>query len=179
LQRGSTERLVDRSGTEGTRVAFEYPPYFWHAQGRLLGEYLVELLGDLGYRVSVRAVPVGQFYHPDNEFQMALDGWGQDYPAASNFISSPDRFTCDTSWALSTGLCDRQLDAAIKRAARTQASDPIEAAALWAAVDRRIVDQAPYVWLENSIEIGFVAEDVGNYQYSLQWEALLGQLWVR
>ena len=173
------ERLVGRSGTKGMRIAFEYPPYFWHEQGRLLGEYLVELLGDLGYRVSVRAVPLGQFYNADNEFQMALDGWGQDYPAASNFLLRPDRFACDTSWAPSAGLCDPQLDAAMERAARTQAADPIAAAALWAAIDRRIVDQAPYMWLDNSINIGFVSEEVGNYQFSPQWEVLLGQLWVR
>ena len=44
---------------------------------------------------------------------------------------------------------------------------------------RAIVDQAPYVWLVNSIAVEFVSERVGNYQYSQQWGSLLDQMWVR
>ena len=143
-----------------------------------LGDYFVELLESLDTAGACGPFRGLEFYSSHNEFQMALDSLGADYPAASSFLSRPDRFACNTSWAPSAGLCDRQLDAAIERAARTQAADPIAAAALWAAIERRIVDQAPYLWLDNSIQIGFVSEDVGNYQYSLQWEVLLNQLWV-
>jgi peptide/nickel transport system substrate-binding protein len=51
--------------------------------------------------------------------------------------------------------------------------------ALWAEVDRAIVEEAPYVWLVNPILIEFVSDRVGNYQYSPQWGTLLDQLWVR
>ena len=98
---------------------------------------------------------------------MALDGWGSDYPAASNFIK--DRFTCDASLTPSSGFCDPRIDAMIERATQMQLDDPAEAGKLWAEIDREIVDQAPYMWLLNPIRIEFVSERVGNYQYSKQW----------
>ncbi len=60
-----------------------------------------------------------------------------------------------------------------------QVEDPAAAGALWAEIDRAIVDQAPYVWLTNPNTIGFVSERVGNYQFNLQWGILLNQLWVQ
>jgi peptide/nickel transport system substrate-binding protein len=139
---------------------------------------MIELLGELGYRGSIRSVSLGRFYSPRNEFQMVIDAWGQDYPAASNFIK--DRFTCDASLRPSSGFCDPRIDAMIERATQMQLDDPAEAGKLWAEIDREIVDQAPYMWLFNLIRIEFVSERVGNYQYSKQWgSALLDQLWVR
>jgi len=38
---------------------------------------------------------------------------------------------------------------------------------------------APIVPLFTLKTIDFVSKRVGNYQYSLQWNALLDQLWVR
>ena len=107
-----------------------------------------------------------------------LDAWGSDYPAASNFITN--RFTCDTSYHPSAGFCDPRIDAKIDRATQMQIDDPAAAGALWAEIDRAIVDQAPYVWLVNPIGVEFVSERVGNYQYSQQWgSGLLDQMWVR
>ena len=168
--------MVRRSGTSGMRIVFEYPD-FWGAQGKALGKYLVQLLHELGYRASVKTVSLGSFYSPDHEFQMALDGWGQDYPAASNFIAN--RFTCDAHLVPSAGLCDPGIDAMIDHASRVQARDPAASGPLWAAIDRAIVDQAPYVWLVNPIQLGFVSERAGNYQFNSQWGVLLNQLWVR
>jgi peptide/nickel transport system substrate-binding protein len=149
---------------------------FSKAQQTLLGDYAIELLGELGYRGSV-SLP-GDFYSRDHEWLMALDGWGSDYPAASNFIKG--RFTCDAPLTPSAGFCDPRIDAMIERATRMQLDDPAQAGVLWAEIDRAIVDQAPYMWLVNLIAIEFVAERMGNYQYSKQWgSALLDQLWVR
>lgn len=67
----------------------------------------------------------------------------------------------------------------IERATQMQADDPAAAGALWAAIDREIVDQAPYLWLANEIAVEFVSERVGNYQRNPQWGILLNQLWVR
>jgi peptide/nickel transport system substrate-binding protein len=52
----------------------------------------------------------------------------------------------------------------IDRATGTQLDDPAAADVLWAEVDRAIVDEAPYVWLVNLIDVEFVSERVGNYQ---------------
>jgi peptide/nickel transport system substrate-binding protein len=67
----------------------------------------------------------------------------------------------------------------IDHALDVQANDSAAAGALWAEIDRAIVNQAPYLWLVNPIAIDFVSERVDNYQRSPQWDALLNQLWVR
>jgi peptide/nickel transport system substrate-binding protein len=175
------QRLVRRSGTAGSRVVVKIPTFFpklSEAQARLLEDYMIELLDDLGYVGSVELVAhPDHFYTPELEFDMVVDGWASDYPAASNFITN--RFTCDSSWIPSARFCDPQIDALIERATQMQIDDPAAAGAPWAEVDRAIVDQAPHVWLVNSIAVEFVSERVGNYQYSQQWATLLDQMWVR
>ena len=180
LDIAQAHRVVQRSGTAGMRVTLEYPLAFWGPQGAAFGNYMVGLLGELGYEGSVRTLSPGEFYDPRNEFQMAFDAFSADYPAASNFITQ--MFRCDGTYspsAASAGFCDPKIDAMIDRATRLQLGDPAAAGALWADVERAIVDQAPYVWLENGIGVEFVSERVGNYQWSLQWGSLLNQLWVR
>jgi YVTN family beta-propeller protein len=175
------QRLVRRSGTAGSRVTVKIPAFFpklSNAQARRLGHYLTELLDELGYVGSVELVAdYNDFYSPKLEFQMAIDAWLTDYPAASNFITN--RFTCDAALTPSAGFCDPRIDAMIERATQMQLDDPAEAGDLWAEVERAIVDQAPYVWLVNPIAVEFVSERVDNYQYSQQWGTLLDQLWVR
>jgi len=173
------QRLVRRSGTAGTRISVKLHPTLWpDAQLDLLRDYMIELLDELGYVGSVEQVGTfNEFYSRDLEFQMALDAWFSDYPAASNFITN--RFTCDTSYTPSAGFCDPRIDVMIDRATQMQLDDPAAAGPLWAKVDRAIVDQAPYVWLANSIAVEFVSERVGNYQFSQQWRSLLDQMWVR
>jgi peptide/nickel transport system substrate-binding protein len=167
------QRIVDRSGTAGMEVVLEYirdlPP-----QGLL--DYLVELLDDLGYRGSVRPLSLRHFLSPGNAFQMALSGWSMDYPAASNFINL---LRCDASTTPSGGFCSPRIDEMIDRATQMQLEDPTAAGALWAEIDRAIVDQAPNLWEVNPIAVEFVSERVGNYQWSPQWFELLNQLWVR
>jgi peptide/nickel transport system substrate-binding protein len=175
------QRLVRHPGTAGSRVTVKVPAFFHKlsdAQVRLLGDYMIELLDELGYVGGVeRVATIEDFYTPDLEFQMVVDAWFSDYPAASNFISN--RFTCNTSYPPSAGFCDPRIDAMTDRATQTQIDDPAAAGALCAEVDRAIVDQAPYVWLVNPIAVEFVSERVGNYQYNQQWGSLLDQLWVR
>jgi peptide/nickel transport system substrate-binding protein len=138
------QRLVRRSGTAGSRVVVKVPAFFFKlsdAQVRVLGDYMIELLDDLGYVGSVERVADPEvFYGPDLEFDMVVDGWIMDYPAASNFITN--RFTCDASYIPSARFCDPRIDALIDRATQIQIDDPAAASAPWAKVDRAIVDQA-------------------------------------
>jgi peptide/nickel transport system substrate-binding protein len=162
------------------RVVVEIAPWFTSlfskAQQTLLGDYMIELLGELGYRGSIR--PPKDFDRAHHEWQMALSAWGSDYPAASNFIKG--WFTCDAALTPWSGFCDPRIDAKIERATQMQLDDPAEAGKLWAKTDGEIVDQAPYVWLVNRIAVEFVSERVGNYQFSPQWgSSLLDQMWVR
>jgi peptide/nickel transport system substrate-binding protein len=170
--------LVKRSGTAGMRVVFEYDNVDWKPLGPSLGEYMVELLEDLGYRGSVRAVPPRDIYRPGREFQMVVTAWGPLYPAASDFIASLHK--CGATFhPIRSGFCDPAIDAMIDRAIEIQLEDPAAAGALWAEADREVVDQAPYLWLFNREDVSFVSERVGNYQHTFQWGVLLNQLWVR
>jgi YVTN family beta-propeller protein len=168
------KRIVRHSGTAGMQVVFEWPPAFWR-EAPLLGDYMVELLGELGYRGSVRSFSSEAFY-TSREFQMALNGFAADYPAASNFFFDD---TCHASLAPYSAFCDPRIDAMVDRAIEMQAEDPSASGALWAEIDHAMVDQAPYLWLVNPIAVDFVSERVGNYQFSLNWNVLLNQLWVR
>jgi peptide/nickel transport system substrate-binding protein len=164
--------LIHRSGTTDMRVMFQYADKSYGAGWRPPGDYMVELLRELGYRVSVWS-PSADL---GNQPQMYLGGWSADYPAASNFIANI--FSCDAT-VFSEGFCDPQIDRMIDHALDVQADDPVAAGALWAEVDRKIVDQAPFLWLVTAIDVDFVSERVGNYQSSLQYGVLLNQLWVR
>jgi peptide/nickel transport system substrate-binding protein len=170
--------LIDRSGTAGMPVTFEYTTKFLGPAARDLGDYMVEVLGHLGYQARARSLRWEDLYDPGNEFQIALGAWVADYPSAANFITN--QFSCGAVQTPSAKFCSPGLDEMIDRAIRVQVRDPAKSGPLWAAVDRAIVDRAPYVWLASGIEADFVSERVDNYQWGLQRQAvLLEQLWVQ
>ena len=76
-------------------------------------------------------------------------------------------------------FCAPEIDAMIERAKRMQVEDPVAAGELWAEVDRAIVDQAPYLWLVNPIDVAITSDRVGNFQRNSPWGILLNHLWVR
>ena len=60
------------------------------------------------------------------------------------------------------------------------APTPRTARQLWAQVDRRLTDQAPWVPVfDESFSTGFVSARIGNYQDSPFYGPLLDQMWVR
>ena len=71
------QRLVRRSGTAGSRVVVKLPP---SSLSRLLGprgDYMIELLDELGYVGSVEQVDdLITSTHRNLEFHMAFDAWG-------------------------------------------------------------------------------------------------------
>ena len=168
------QRLVRRSGTDGMRVVIEWVPGFYPPG---LAAYMDEMPDELGYRGSVSVITQGEFYRAVDEFQAKIEGWAEDFPAASNFITN--RFTCGALITPSAAFCDPEIDAMIDRATQLQLDEPAVSGRLWAEIDRAIVDQAPYLWLVNPTELAFVSERVGNYQQATQWGVLLNQLWVR
>jgi peptide/nickel transport system substrate-binding protein len=167
------KKLVRDSGTKGMHVGFEYIDD-WDL-GPPLGQYLVEVLEGLGYRVTARPVAYEELI-TTNRFQMAFFAWGPDYPAASTFFTP--MHTCGAALRPASGFCDREIDSMIDRATLMQQQDPVAASELWSEIDRAIVDQAPYLWLVNPIDVAFVSERVGNFQRHPQWGTLLNQLWV-
>jgi peptide/nickel transport system substrate-binding protein len=149
--------------------------------------YFARVLRSIGYRPTLRALG-GDEYFPSvfDRRTRAHSGpliWFADFPSSGSFIQS--NFSCGaigpTSETTSQAsfFCDRGVERAIARALRVQVVDPPAAANLWAALDRRIANAAPWVPLYTPYAADFVSRRVGNYQYNPQWGVLVDQLWVR
>lgn len=179
-------RLVAASGTEGMRVTYwALPDEPWGAGA---GRYVVGVLNRLGYRAKLRVLRYERWARTINDSrnkaQIGTGGWIADYPAASNFFDiflrcSAFRPADPDSTSNSAEFCHPRLDRRMDVAERLQFHDPTRANALWARIDHRIVDLAPWVPLVTERVIDFTSDRVGNYQYHPVWGILTDQLWVR
>ncbi|MGH3039602.1 MAG: ABC transporter substrate-binding protein [Gaiellaceae bacterium] len=170
--------LVAQSGTRGMLVEVvgrgDRPEF---------GRYFVSLLRLLGYRSSLRVLPTFDLYleyvaDAQNRAQTGPNAWYGDTPSPGPFLSP--LFGCDSAGDPNfSQFCDPEVDAQMRRASALQASEPVRAGALWADVDRALVDQAAAIPLFNERVVTFVSQRVGNHQFHLQWGALLDQLWVK
>ena len=180
----AARRLVDASGTAGTRVTV-WVPAALADQGR----YLVSVLDSLGYRAGIKRVLPSRDYFGEVmdsrlRIQAGYFGWTAEYPSAYDFFQP--LFTCR---AFRPGnpvenfnpseFCNDSIDAQIDHAAAVQAQDPPAATNLWQRVEREILTQAPVVPTSNVRAIDFVSKRLGNYQFNPQWGMLLSQAWVR
>ncbi|HEX6332346.1 MAG TPA: ABC transporter substrate-binding protein [Actinomycetota bacterium] len=175
--------LVAASGTTGARVRVWAQRADVRGAAPSIARYLVKLLRELGYRSSLKVVDDIPRYiqehgiaHPERRIHIFPRGWSADFPGDSTFLSlqlecgAPDNVN---------GFCDPRIDAMMDKARTLETTEPAAAAKLWAAVDRRIVDQAPWVPLANPFDVRLVSDRVGNYQAHPHWGVLVGQLWVR
>jgi ABC-type transport system substrate-binding protein len=78
----------------------------------------------------------------------------------------------------SSEFCSQQVEHRMQRALSLQTTDPARAGMAWAAVDRKIVDQAPAIGLLVPQGVDLVSKRVGNYQHNPVWGVILSQLWV-
>jgi YVTN family beta-propeller protein len=170
-------RLVASSGTRGAHVTV------WTSPGVPAGpeqaRYFTRVLRTLGYRPTLRVREAGEY------FGSIYDGrpgehtgpliWFADFPSSAYYIQP--NFSCGVPQP--SFFCDRRIERAIARAVRAQIADPPAAQELWAGIDRRLVDLAPWVPLYTFNSADFVSRRVGNYQYNPQWGVLVEQLWVK
>ena len=168
------QRLMAASGRAGERVTV------WMPKSReALGRYFAGLLDALGLRASLRVITdehyFGAIFNPRNRPQIAYMNWLADYLTATTFIQNFD-CTPGAPDFNESQYCDPVLDRQIDRALVAQGAD---AAKLWAAADRRIVDRAAAVPLTSRRTVVLVSKRVGNVQQHPQWQALLDQIWVR
>jgi YVTN family beta-propeller protein len=167
------QSLVDRSGTAGTHVTVLSGPAFaadaW---------YVARVLRELRYHATVKVFPDPDTYYgfvySHGGVQIGATAWFWDIPAPSNISQV---VTCGSPYNLSR-FCDPTLDGEIRDAKLHQATDPPAATALWAKIDRRIVNEAPWVPFTNLVGTGLVSARVGNYQHNPVLGVLVGQLWV-
>ena len=150
---------------------------------RALGSYLVRVLKDLGYRAHQRTVPDWRFFpavgNVHSKVQAGLNGWGADYPTASEFflpVLSCRSYYQDSNEA---EFCDPHADQLASQAQAAQLTDPATARRLWSQVDRIVTDQAPWVPILSFGDTTFVSARTGNYQESPISGPLFDQMWVR
>jgi peptide/nickel transport system substrate-binding protein len=163
-------QLIDASGTRGEAVTVWTPPDFL-AEAR----YLSSLLTQLGFRSNVHEVRSDYFAVLDthSDAQAGMYGWF-DTPLAVDALSV---LTCSFD-PNPAHFCDRRIDAQVAELARTEPTDPSQAEALAATVDREVTDQAPWVALFTPQTVDVTSVRVGNVQAE-RGHLLIDQLWVQ
>jgi YVTN family beta-propeller protein len=180
-------RLVRASGTRGDRVTLVYSNEGAPFPSPATARYVVTVLDQLGYRASLRLTSpyayFGQLGDSRERVQAGFFSWYQDFPVPSDFIDpllSCGSFLPGNPANINTAeFCDPRIDALARRALALQPADPAAADARWAAVDREIVNRAPWVPLYNPRDLTVLSARVGNYQFHPYWNLLIDQLWVR
>ena len=161
-------------GTKGTAVdVWSYAPT------ASSGRYIARLLNAIGYHAKVRVLGNDYFAKtsdPRSRVQIGFVYWGADYPAASDFLNT--QLSCASPNNIAR-FCDRRIEPPIRRALNVQTHDPEASDRLWTQIDRKMVDQAPWLPLVTPTVIDFVSHRVGNYQYNPVWGMLIDQPWVR
>jgi YVTN family beta-propeller protein len=180
--------LVRQAGAVGARVSVVSRP---DQPG--MSTLLARTLRAIGLRPTIHPFPdmgantTEAYYEyigkPRNHVMAAFGGWSVDYPEPSNVFAPLlrcDSITTRQPVNINAGFfCDHNVDAAMDRASALQASDPPAAAAAWAALDRQVTDQAPWVFLSTDRGFDVVSTRLGNYQYHPEYGMLLDQAWVR
>jgi len=161
-------RLAKQSHTTSAPVTV------WNVHGSKIGAYLVHLLRQPGYRATLHAVSGGTYYGTASisraKVQIALQGWGPDFPAPSTFflpVLSCQAFNQDPTNSLNYAeYCNPRLDTLAGQAQAEQLTDPAAARKLWARVDRIVTDDAAWVAVVDESSAVFVSARAGNYQES-------------
>jgi peptide/nickel transport system substrate-binding protein len=144
---------------------------------RSVARYIAQVLRGLGYSTRVRIASHGAITHalPKEKggIQLIPETWFGGEVGPSDFLQTG--FACDGTLAHGW-FCDPQLDRSTDQASALEATDPKRAAAVWADVDRRVVDAAGWVPLLTPGEVEFVSSRV--LQYHPIWGPLVDQFWL-
>jgi peptide/nickel transport system substrate-binding protein len=176
--------LVEESGTAGQEVTVVVEDT---AVSREIGTYLQSVLTDLGYNASVNAISANIHFtyiqNTNNEVQISVSQWYQDYPAASNFLNvllSCASFNPGSDSSVNiAGYCNPDLDARMQAAMELAVTDPEAANAEWASIDQAFMTEAPMAPLFTPKHIDFLSSRVGNFMFSNQFQWQMPQSWVQ
>jgi peptide/nickel transport system substrate-binding protein len=158
-----------------------------NAVDKNVGTYLQSVLNDLGYKASVKAISSNiQFTYiqnTNNNVQISVSQWYQDYPAASDFLNI--LFGCDSfhpgsdSSVNIAGFCDKEIEAQMKAALKLAITDQAAADKMWADIDKAVMAKAPAVPLFTPKHVDFLSKRVGNFQFNAQYYWIVTQSWVK
>jgi ABC-type oligopeptide transport system substrate-binding subunit len=146
--------------------------------------YLATVPTDLGYKAQVHIVDRDDVFSylgdPRNHFQIDLTlGWVADYPRPYTFFY--DLFACPTGISSSNrgAYCNPQIDRLIATAEAKESTDLIAANALWAQIERQLVDDAPNVPTIDIVDPYLTSPRLGNAQESPLFFVPFDQMWVK
>jgi peptide/nickel transport system substrate-binding protein len=176
--------LVEESGTKGQKVTIIAEDT---AVSKAIGTYMQSVLTDIGYEAEVKPIsPNIQFTYiqnTNNNVQISITQWYQDYPAASDFLNilfGCASFTPGSDSSINiAGFCDKDIQAKMDEALLLGVTDPDAANKIWAEVDRAVTDAAPMAALFTPKRIDFVSKRVGNFQFNSQFYWMVSQSWVQ
>jgi peptide/nickel transport system substrate-binding protein len=178
------KKLIAESGTKGMTVKVNSDTT---DVDKAYGEYFVGLLNSLGYKAKPQFLSNDIQYpfiqNSKNKVPFAYSSWFQDYPAASDFLNV--LLGCGSFHPNSNSspniaeFCDRSIQAQMDHAGKVGLTDPAAANKIWAQVDHRVTDKAPWVAMFNPKLIDFVSKRVKGFTWSPQWYFLLDQASVK
>ena len=176
--------LVEESGTAGQTVTIIAEDT---AVSKAIGTYLQSVLTDIGYVAEVKPISGNiQFTYiqnTNNNVQISITQWYQDYPAASDFLNilfGCASFTPGSDSSINiAGFCDEAIQARMDEALALGVTDPVAADAIWAEVDKAVTDAAPMAALFTPKHVDFVSERLGNFQFNSQFYWMVTQSWVQ
>ncbi len=176
--------LVEDSGTKGQKVTIIAED---NAVSKSIGTYLQSVLTEIGYDADVKPIATNiQFTYiqnTNNNVQISITQWYQDYPAASDFLNilfGCASFTPGSDSSINiAGFCDQDIQARMDEAMLLGVTDPQAANAMWAEIDRAVTDAAPMAALFTPKRIDFVSKRIGNFQFNAQFYWMVTQSWVQ
>jgi peptide/nickel transport system substrate-binding protein len=151
--------------------------------------HVITALRQLGFHAHVQVFgdPNGDYFghtaDSRNHVQAAFFGWVADNVAARDFFEP--LFQCtgftpgDPGNLNPAEFCSHSVDRLMQRADRAQLSSQVAGNDVWAQVDRRIVDAAPWIPLVNPSWVDVVSPKVHNYVRSPVLGVFFDQMWVR
>jgi peptide/nickel transport system substrate-binding protein len=174
-------RLVREAGALGARVTLVADQ---SSVQRQLGTYLQSVMASIGLdaRLSTLSGDIQFTYiqNSANHVQASLSPWYADFPDASDFLdvlASCGAFHPGSDSSLNmSGFCDPAIDVAMREA---EAATGADAAARWAAIDRRVMERSPMVVVLVPSYVDVVAARVHGYAYTPLYHMLLSALWLR
>jgi peptide/nickel transport system substrate-binding protein len=178
------QQLINASGTKGAVVKVNTDTT---DVNKAFGLYFVGLLNKLGYKAQLQALSADIQYpycqNSKNKIQFCYSSWYQDYPAASDFLNvllGCANFVPNSNASPNIAeFCVKPIQTQMNAALKQGITDPTGANTKWAAVDKAVTDQAPWVSMFNPKYLNFVSKRVKGFQFSPQWYFLIDQASVK
>jgi peptide/nickel transport system substrate-binding protein len=179
-------QLVDQSGTKGQKVTFITTN---EETSKAVANYFVSVLRQLGYDARSKSLSesVEYTYVQDsrNKAQMSFSYWFPDYPSGSNFldivVGCNGFHPASSSSPNLSEFCDPAIQKTTAAALKLEQTDRDAANGMWARVDRRTTDAAPWVSLFVSNKLDLVSKRLGGYGFnpSVAGGFMIQQAWVK